>query len=151
MVQAIQQATDSVVNTMQHGEAAANANAEKMADVRQRFGVVFDNIQDISACADSIAKSIYNQVDSLLKVTDINKEMNDLNNDILNFSKLNGLSEADLSKLCEHIFQHIANYQLSQSEFSDEPRQTNRNHPDADTDNPVSTGASNDEDSVELF
>lgn len=126
MVNDIQQATNSVVETMREGETAAKTNAEQMGEAKQNFTTVYENIQEISDCAGSIAQSIEHQVASLLKVTDINNEMNELNSDILDFSRQHGLSEFDLTNLSEHIFQHIAHYQLSQDTFDEAPRTSNR-------------------------
>ena len=126
MVSAIQQATASVVEAMHQGQGAAKSSVAQMSDAKDNFASVYNNTQAISDAAEAIAASIGNQVDSLLKVTDINREMSELNGDILEFSRQSGLSEADLIKLCEHILLYISQYDLSPYEFDEAIRTKNK-------------------------
>ena len=126
MVSGIQQATTSVVSAMHQGESAAKSSVKQMSDAKDNFASVYHNTQAISDSAAAIATSIHNQVASLLKVTDINHEMSELNGDILEFSRQSGLSEADLIKLGEHILLYISQYDLSPYEFDEAIRSKNK-------------------------
>ncbi len=138
MVAEIQKATTSVVEAMRQGQAAAKSSVAQMADAKDNFVLVFNNTENISQSAASIAEAIHHQVDSLLKVTGINHEMNELNSDILAFSKQNGLSEVDLIKLSECILTHISHYQLSQTQFDEDVRPKGGAHaPAASNDNEI--------------
>lgn len=117
MVANIQSASHSVIHVMREGRTATSELVTSMGELKQNFDNIHQGNLKIAQRSVQIEASINSQVKHTQNVTKTNQEMTQLNEEILNFSKMHGLSEQDLVNLGDYVLKAFQNIQLSQSEF----------------------------------
>lgn len=117
MVANIQSASNSVIQVMRAGRTATSELVKSMGELKQNFDNIHEGNQHIAQRSIQIETSITSQVKHTQNVTKTNQEMTQLNEEILNFSKMHGLSEKDLVNLGDYALKAFGNIQLTQTEF----------------------------------
>lgn len=117
MVANIQSASHSVIKVMRNGRSATSELVTSMLELKHNFDNIHQGNQQIAQRSVEIEKSITSQVKHTQNVTKTNQEMTQLNEEILNFSKMHGLSEKDLVNLGDCVLKTFENIQLTQTEF----------------------------------
>lgn len=117
MVANIQSASNSVIQVMREGRSATAELVISMGELKLNVDNIHQGNLKIAQRSVQIEASINSQVKHTQNVTKTNQEMTQLNEEILNFSKMHGLSEQDLVNLGDYVLKAFQNIQLTQTEF----------------------------------
>lgn len=159
MIKVIQTDVDNVMRTMQESKESSETSVQQIDQVKQQFDFMYQQVQEITDKSYSINKAIDTQKNLINQVVEENNEMNEINDDIVAFTKESAISEKDLISLGNYINQYIHQHSLSEENFdtsmrekkkkNDEPTASSSNTETHNTNDTPSN--SNDDDDVELF
>lgn len=143
MIQVIQTDVDNVMKTMHESREASEASVENIDQVKKQFDLIYQQISQITEKSYGIHSAIDSQRSLIKQVIEENDEMNEINNDIVKFTKESAISEKDLIGLGNYINQYLREFSLSQNEFDTSMREKKEHKQEVDR--------NNDDDDVMLF
>ncbi len=149
MIKVIQTDVDNVMNTMNESQAASETSVEQVDQVKQQFDLMYQQISEITEKSHAIHHAIDAQKSLVNKVIDENNEMNEINEDIVKFTKESAISETDLIGLGNYINQYLQQFSLSQTEFDTSMREK-KDQTENDT-QPSKDDQNQSDNDVELF
>jgi len=129
MIQVIQTDVDNVMKTMNESREASESSVENIDEVKKQFDIIHQQIDQITEKSYGINSAIDSQRSLIMQVIEENNEMNDINDDIVKFTKESAISENDLIGLGNYISQYLREFTLSQNEFDTSMREKKVNLP----------------------
>ncbi len=123
MIQVIQNDVDNVMKTMKESQEASEASVINIDKVKQQFDLIHQQIDQITDKSYGINSAIEAQRGFITKVIEENDEMNEINEDIVTFTKESAISEKDLINLGNYINQYLREFSLSQNKFDTSMRE----------------------------
>ena len=123
MIKIIQTDVDNVMGTMQASRGASETSVEQIDAVKKQFELMSEQVGKITEKSHGINSAIDTQKQLIQQVIQENDEMNEINDDIVNFTKDSAISEKDLINLGNYINQFIHEYSLSENEFDTSMRE----------------------------
>ena len=140
MVQEIQKDVGNVMTTMKASHESSNESVERINQVKEHFDHIHEQVSDISTKADLIEAAVKDNKRLIGEVIKENQVMNEVNEEIVNFTKSSAISDNDLINLGNHIQKTLKTFTLTKTEFDTALREKKQ----------TSTGSdSNDNDSDE--
>ncbi|MFT6386759.1 MAG: methyl-accepting chemotaxis protein [Cellvibrionaceae bacterium] len=123
MIQVIQTDVDNVMKTMHESREASKSSVENIDQVKKQFDLIHQQINQITVKSYVIYNAIDSQRGLIKQVIEENDEMNDINDDIVKFTKESAISENDLIRLVNYVNQYLREFTLSQNEFDTSTRE----------------------------
>lgn len=147
MIQVIQSDVDNVMKTMTESRDASESSVQNIDTVKKQFDLIHQQIDQITEKSYGINSAIDSQRALITQVIEENNEMNEINDDIVNFTKESAISEKDLIGLGNYINQYLREFSLSQNEFDTSMREKKTE----DVNNAKNEGNNDEDDDVMLF
>ena len=144
VIQLIQRDVSNVMQTMEQSCKSSEVSVEQIDQVKQQFDLMSQQIKQITDQAGGIAGSIEQQKQLINHVIDENNEMNEINADIVEFTRESAISEEDLINLGVYINQYLNQFSISENEFDKSMREKKKLENKQEANN-------NGEDDIELF
>jgi methyl-accepting chemotaxis protein len=113
----IQSAVGDVKEIMSVSLSDSENSVEKIDGVKLKFNLMRDQIREITEKSTAIHEFVEDQTDLIRQVIEENDEMNDINDDIVSFTRNSAISENDLINLGKYIDQSFSEFKLSKTEF----------------------------------
>ena len=123
MIQVIQTDVDNVMKTMHESKEASETSVVQIDEVKEQFDLMNQQISAITQKSYAIHSAIDTQSNLIQQVIEENNEMNDINDDIVDFTKESAISEKDLISLGNYISQYIHEFTLSENQFDTSMRE----------------------------
>lgn len=123
VIQLIQSDVDNVMQTMEQSCQSSQTSVSQIDELKQQFDLLSGQIKQITDQANGIAGTIGQQKILINSVIDENNEMNEINADIVAFTKGSAISEKDLINLGAYINQFLGQFSISKQEFDTSMRE----------------------------
>lgn len=134
MIQQIQQDVADVMITMKESKQGSEDSVTKIHEVKQHFDHIHEQVEDITQKTQLISDHVHTNQDLITHVIEENRHMNEVSNDIVQFTRESAISETDLISLGNFIGKSLKNYVLSVTEFDTELREKKGNKGNKDKD-----------------
>ncbi len=122
MIQEVQAAARQMKNTMENSKNSSEAGVKQIEEVKHQFDEIHNYVNTITQQATMIEMMIKQQSTFIDDVVESNKKINQVNEDIVRFTRECAISEDDLQNLGRYIEKNLKHFILSQTEFDKKMR-----------------------------
>lgn len=126
MLSSIQKEASNLVEVMELGHAATEENTKQTATIEAQLNDIATIIERVSGAANHIKAAADQQLASSTAAQQSTDNLNELNNETLEQSRLHDVSKDDLQKIAQLVRENLALFQLSNDSWNTTRRISSR-------------------------